>query len=189
MAIGYSQNNEDELISEYFKGYIGKLLDIGANDGITFSNSRSLIENGWQAVLIEPSLAFGKLSQLYFNNDKVTCINIGISDKESTEVWYELRDSLLATKNKALADSWKVPYTEVTAMFKPYSAISDNYDFINIDAEGEDWVILQQIDLTNVKCLCIEYGVYGNDIMNYCTRYGMKLLAKNFENMIFVRWK
>lgn len=187
MAVVYSQNDEDVVIADYFGDFVGKLLDIGANDGITFSNSRRLIEKGWQGVLVEPSLAFGKLSTLYFNNLNITCINIGISDKESTEVWYELQDSLLATKNKALADSWKVPYTEVTAMFKPYSAIADKYDFINIDAEGEDWVILQQIDLTNVKCLCIEYGIYDNEILAYCAKYGMKLLHKNFENMIFVR--
>ena len=43
----YSQNNEEQVILDYFGNKIGNLLDIGANDGITLSNSRKLIELGW----------------------------------------------------------------------------------------------------------------------------------------------
>ena len=52
----YSQNGEQKIILEYFQDkYKGKVLDIGANDGITLSNSRALIEKGWDGVLIEPA--------------------------------------------------------------------------------------------------------------------------------------
>ena len=39
----YSQNQEEEVIVSYFGNKIGNLIDIGAYDGITFSNSRKLL--------------------------------------------------------------------------------------------------------------------------------------------------
>ncbi len=47
------KRNEEQVILDYFGNKIGNLLDIGANDGITLSNSRKLIELGWSGDLIE----------------------------------------------------------------------------------------------------------------------------------------
>ena len=51
----YSQNNEEQIILNYFSGKKGTFLDIGANDGVTLSNVRALAELGWKGALIEPS--------------------------------------------------------------------------------------------------------------------------------------
>ena len=51
----YSQNFEDEVIAEYFGNFQGTLIDIGANDGKTLSNSHYIIEKGWKAHLFEPN--------------------------------------------------------------------------------------------------------------------------------------
>ncbi len=54
----YTQNNEEQIFIDYFKNQNPSelcVLDIGANDGKTFSNSLRLIELGWSAILIEPS--------------------------------------------------------------------------------------------------------------------------------------
>jgi hypothetical protein len=57
----YSQNHEDDIILMYFKSKVYPLeiakheftlLEIGANDGKTFSNSLRLIEAGFKAVLV-----------------------------------------------------------------------------------------------------------------------------------------
>ena len=53
----YSQFEQDKFIYEnYFinktKGYF---VDIGAHDGITFSNSKFFEELGWDGVCIEPN--------------------------------------------------------------------------------------------------------------------------------------
>jgi FkbM family methyltransferase len=191
--MSYSQNGEDLIIAEYFKERKGILLDIGANDGITFSNSRLLIEKGWYATLVEPSLAFDKLSELYKDNERVYCERLAVDTERRIEVWYELQDSLLSTKDKALADSRKIPYTTSEMQYVTYDDIPfrfkhyAGYNFINIDAEGSDWGILKQIHLDNVECVCIEFGTNTRFIVNYCSYFGMKLLHKNGENMIFVK--
>jgi hypothetical protein len=50
--VSYSQNKEEEVILNYFNGHVGTFVDLGANDGITFSNTRALAERGWKGVLI-----------------------------------------------------------------------------------------------------------------------------------------
>jgi len=51
----YSQNLEQNYILEYFKDRRGTFIDIGANDGLTLSNTRALVELGWRGVFVEPS--------------------------------------------------------------------------------------------------------------------------------------
>jgi hypothetical protein len=51
----YSQNNEQEIILNFFNGRIGRYLDIGAFDGVAASNTLALAELGWQGTVIEPS--------------------------------------------------------------------------------------------------------------------------------------
>ncbi len=66
------------------------------------------------------------------------------------------------------------------------------FDFITIDAEGNDWNILKQIDLNKVecKCLCIEYNTdfaLLNKYTEYVIPFGFKEIHRNYENVIFVK--
>jgi FkbM family methyltransferase len=64
--IDYSQSHEQRVILKYFAGQTGTFLDIGANDGLTYSNSRALALLGWRGVLVEPAeSAFRKLGAHY----------------------------------------------------------------------------------------------------------------------------
>jgi len=52
----YSQNNEQQVILDYFgEHYIGTFLDLGCNDGATFSNTRALGLRGWSGTLVDAS--------------------------------------------------------------------------------------------------------------------------------------
>jgi len=60
----YSQNNEEDVILNYFGSFVGTFLDCGANDGVTLSNTRALAERGWCGVLVEPSpKAYARLKE------------------------------------------------------------------------------------------------------------------------------
>jgi FkbM family methyltransferase len=196
--MAYSQNNEEQIILEYFKNSkIGHVLSIGENDGKTFSNSLALIERGWSADLVEPSpYAFELLKKQHENNDKVFCHNLAIG-LYTEEVTLHINDphipndvSLLATTKPEEKNRWgALKFNEVKVSQYTYSDFAGEvkYDFITIDAEGADWDILQQINLANVGCklLCIEHN--GKDIdkyRNYCEKYGMRQIAINAENII-----
>lgn len=184
----HSQNNEAAIIAKYFGGYVGTLLSIGECDGITFSNSYDLIEKGWAGVLVEPSEKnYNKIPP----REGVEVHNFGIG---STGIvpFYITPDGLLCSTSLDNAKRWVLPYEQVNTQFYSFADALGKFgykqfDFITIDAEGMDWIILQQIDLSNTRCLCIEYGDKTKEIINYCGKFGMNELHRNGENLILVK--
>jgi len=197
----YSQNNEEQVIVSFFGNKIGNLLDIGANDGITFSNSRKLLELGWSGELIEPAeKPFNKLKELYKDNKKVKLHNIAISDSRGMLTFYSSGEhvgngdsDLLSTLSIVDKQKWENSTVYLESKVQSLKWLDfynwQIYDFINIDAEGYDLSILKQMDLKELgcKCLCIEHnGHQYNDIMRELRRYNMKTLLVNNENLISV---
>lgn len=208
----YSQNNEDEIIFDYFKvnypekSGIETMIEIGANDGKTFSNSLLFVENGWNCTLIEPSpRAFKLLSNLHKNNPKVSLHNFGFGLFNGTQTFYEsggYKDgddvALYSSLNEDEIQKWKqdVQFVEVEADFITWldfrSQNQDKYDFISIDCEGFDLIILRQMDLNNLdcKCLCIEWNSIESvrqEILDYCKTFGFTELHRNPENLILTK--
>lgn len=205
----YSQNNEEKLIVDYFSSQDPKtlaVLDIGANDGKTFSNSLKVIELGWTAYLVEPSpKAFKKLSELHAGNERVKCCNYAIS-KESGFLELHESSSLITQDDVALVSSliesettkWKesnIGFEKVRVEAKTFTNFlwdvnHQRFDLINIDVEGVDYDVLTQIPLTAVDCqmLIIEFnGKEEEKYVDYCKNFGMRLVSKNPENLIFTR--
>jgi FkbM family methyltransferase len=209
----YSQNNEEEIIMNYFQGRTGTLLDIGANDGITLSNSYALVQNGWRAVLVEPSYnAYIRMLETHKGKDgQVIMFNAGIAKTTGLQPFFESGPyqgkgpdtALLSTMNAGELARWKgeVVFTECEAYFftladfltdlrsaGPYQ----KFNFVNIDAEGVDYDILQQMEFIDLQpeCICIEHNGKPDLIAGYvelCKRMGLRELARNAENLIFVR--
>lgn len=211
----YSQNNEDYLISEYFGGRTGRLLDIGANDGVTLSNSRLLIEKGWAADLVEPSpSAFARLENIYMDGAEeiffgdIQTYNFAIGTQTGEIEFWEsdghLGDdvALLSSGIQSHVEKWS-KHVKPDGKRQSFRKISvpcyrwedvwlsmNDYLFITIDAEGMDYEILEQIVLFETDCLCIEWA---NDpyqlakISDYAESYGLTEGHRNFENVIFFR--
>ena len=146
----YSQNNEQQIVLSYFSlaRHTPTLLDIGANDGITFSNSFALIELGWNAFLLEPSpKAFAKLQKLHENKANVVCLNYGLSSKTGKQKFFESGGyeqgedvALYSSTNEHEIKRWgdKVAFVETEANFKSVKSFFKMYDkeqfeFISID--------------------------------------------------------
>jgi FkbM family methyltransferase len=204
----YSQNHEESVILSHFGNYIGSLLDIGSNDGATLSNSRQLILNGWVGDLVEPSpRAFKKLMQLYNNNNSLTLHNIAITNEDKQAVLYEsdthlnkgdvglLSSTVVSEMNRWQNETFtpvKVPGKRFASFLK--MATFKTYDFISIDAEGNDLIILQQMNLDELKCscLCIEWNgskELENKYRSYMLNYSMYEIHRNAENIIYVKSK
>jgi FkbM family methyltransferase len=208
----YSQNDEEKIILEYFsKDKIEdlKVLDIGANDGITFSNSYELIKRGATGYLIEASKkTFKKMIEVHQNTKgKVYGFNYAIADKNGYMKFYESgtlinKDdhSLVSTLKPKEMDRWKstnIDFKEETVLAKTFKTFikecNDKYfDLITIDIEGYDWDVLTQIDLKAVKCqmLIVEWNTIEEvrtKFIDYARIFDMKLISSNPENLIFVK--
>jgi FkbM family methyltransferase len=205
----FSQNNEQEFILNFFKGENpkkNKFLDVGANDGKTFSNTHALALLGWGGVCIEPTnSAFLKLQKLYINNKNVKCINAGISN--ITDV-VEINESLnwvnseapvgiLSTlnsnnKGRFKGMNWKLSeiilYT-FKDLEKFYNLEEESYDFINIDVEGHELIVLNEIEglLSKCRLLCIERTedqLNNEKILNKLNNIGFKVGFETFDNYL-----
>ena len=192
----FSQNQEEDVILSYFKDKpVGQLLDVGANDGVTFSNSRALILSDWAGDLVEPDpVAFKQLTETYNPNVKYEprCFNCAISNTTGKFRFYSANDSLYST---VLASNRRhnPAFDELDVMHFKYSdflllAQKPSYDFITIDAEGLDLQILEQIDLSKTKLVCVEHN---GTVLKECNMLlnvaGFTTLLINAENIIGAR--
>lgn len=77
----YSEHDEEKYILEAVAFLpTGHFLDVGAYDGVRYSNTRALVEMGWSGVMVEPGLsAFQKLLGNYAGSDKVTLVHAALS--------------------------------------------------------------------------------------------------------------
>jgi len=204
----YSQYLEDKIVSEFAKkeNIVGNILDIGANDGKTLSNSLHFIENNWGATLIEASpISFNKMVELHKNNQRVQCLNVCLADVDKKSVFYHnithLHKNdcdLLSTISKENFIDSKNSGNEFTSFeidcytFKSIKKLLKykSYEIISIDIEGYDYEVLSQINLNEINCkvLIIEHNnnlVIKDKIINYCKLHNLsKILHDNMTNII-----
>lgn len=209
----YSQSGEQKIILDYFEGFRGTFLDVGANDGVTLSNTWALVVSGWSGVAVEPSpTAFNRLADNYINSgtlimsgESLCPVNAAITTADGPIDLYDSGThlkkgdvALLSTTVPKEMDRWKNSgevFTKTTVRGITFETLmkemgQSRFDFISIDAEGMDWQILQQINLTEVGCrlLCVEVNNGADSHFTlYAMKHGMRLLHSNYENRIYCR--
>lgn len=201
----YSQNNEEEIILNYFSDQEqGIFLDIGANDGITLSNVRALAEKGWKGCLVEPSIiCYEKAKENYKGFQRIRIENCAIGTTTGRVKFYESGShlnigdhSLVSSTIEEETKRWhKETFTETEVNQFTFADFKDlipfsNFDFISIDAEGLDYEILSQINLRiiNTKMVCVEHN--GKDIqkyIDYCAQFDLHEIHINAENIILAK--
>lgn len=172
----YSQNNEEAYILEAVAGIEkGRLLDIGAYDGRTFSNSAALIDRGWSAVLVEPSpVPLAALVERYARSPEVRVVGaMVIPDAKSPFTLMHVTGDAVSTTDAALRDVWassvafapayfpSVCPRTLVAVFEP----AEGFDFITIDVEDNNAAVLREVlgCAKLPKCICIEHTAGGRD--------------------------
>lgn len=199
----YSQNQEEQIILQYFGGYVGTALGLGENSGELYSNCLALIEKGWNACLVEPSpKAFPMLKELHKDRENVFCYEVAVGDKNGRLDFWESGEhvgngdvALLSTLKASEMNRWKgtTDFTKITVEavdFKnlmrrvPYSI----FEFISCDCEGFDLDIIKQInfDELGTRVLCVEWN--GIDLESYAEvmhPWGFNMIHSNAENIIW----
>lgn len=199
----YSQNNEEEIILQYFKGQIGVFADIGCNDGITLSNTFALSSYGWRGLLVDASpAAFSKLWELYGRSKDHDIFHCALADHDGE---IEFNDSgellgggdvgLVSTLHNHEMDRFKsvLDYKKVSVPCLTWKTLIEksrfkHFDFVSLDIEGSEMDVLPHIDLSKTDMICVEFN--GNQALkNEYEKYlsGFKLIHTNTENLIYAR--
>lgn len=174
----YSQEGQDKFIYEtFFKGQqYGFFVDCGANDGITYSNTKLFEELGWNGICIEPiPSAFEKLKQ----NRSCYCIEAAVG-KES-EYEFNCIEGY-AEMLSGIVDKYDPKHLErIDREIKTYGGSRKTikvkgFDFnkidvtqinyLSIDVEGGESEIIDSIDFNKfkIKVISLEnnYGIKYN---------------------------
>jgi FkbM family methyltransferase len=132
------------------------LVDIGAHDGISGSNSRSLLEQGWRGLLVEPLPAiFAHLRDNSRSLHQVTCVQAACSDRDGTASIYIGKDGGAGQMSSLSRDpsilpnlsekSVNVPTVTLSTLFAKY-AIPKDFGVLLIDTEGWDLTVLRGLE-------------------------------------------
>lgn len=196
----YSQNNEQEIILNYFSqhtmGNGGKFMDIGAFDPFKFSNTRSLYERGWHGIYVEPSpICFQRFKDEYKNDIRIHLINAAIGKEDGMVTFYEANGDAISTTSVQHKQKWEknpnVLYTEIPVrcigMQSFMSQFGMGIDFLSLDTEGTNYELFSMLPndfIHRLKMICIEHDNQHQIIMRKLASFGFRQLALNNENLI-----
>ena len=162
----YSQNGEDGVLQEIIKELHLNiedmwLVDVGAYDGISYSNFRKLIEQGANAILIEPCLVGGaceekylKLQHLSKQFPKVKTLNhfTKITNKEKSDNGY----NWCHHSHKICGNyDFNPPQKTLDESLLEIQNLPLDYDILNIDIDSYDHDVWMEHKL-NPKIVIIE---------------------------------
>jgi FkbM family methyltransferase len=205
--MNYSQNNEQEIIINLFKGKRdGTFLDIGANDGVTLSNTFALANNyGWTGLLVEASpKAYERLLKNYELIDRdIDLQNVAIGKEDGFLDFYESGEllnkgdiGLVSTGVYGELSRWyslKMPFEKIKVPMTSFATMLARsrhtyFDLLSIDIEGMELDVLPQIDFKKleIKVAVIEFN--GLNLIKYNNimfPQGFKLVHTNPENLIY----
>ena len=137
----WSENGEDGILDYIFDCLgigSGTCVDIGACDGILWSNTRNLIVNNkWSALLIEKETeSFEKLRETYKGHETVLCAQEAVNSDQNNI------DSILKKHDIPL-----------------------NFDLLSIDVEGNEYHILHAMNKYTPTVLIVDFNPsMGNDV-------------------------
>jgi len=202
----FSQNDEESTIIDYFRAKPTKaatFLDLGANDGVTLSNTRKLVQHGWHGVLVDASpKAFERLRLNCKGWEGLSCYHIALAAydgkitlQESGELLSDKDVALVSSVNQSEVDRFKpaVRYESVVvpcftwATFLEASPIK-KFAMISMDIEGSELDVLPHMDLSYTQLLVIEWNG-REDLRREYDKYlhGFKIIYTSGENLIYAR--
>lgn len=207
--ISFSQCGED-LIVKFIFDYLGihrpTYIDIGAHHPHYISNTALFYKNGCRGINIEPDPVLFNEFIKYRKEDKN--LNIGISDSNGERDFYIISSPSLNTFSKEEADKYSqegnfkiksVEKIKVKTLKNVIDECSNSVfpQYLSIDAEGVDEIIIKEIDFENNYpiVICIETisfstsgnGIKNTDLINFIIDKGYLLYADTYINTIFVK--
>tara|TARA_B100000902_G_C27105831_1_gene811098 strand:- start:7 stop:819 length:813 start_codon:yes stop_codon:yes gene_type:complete len=214
----FGQMCEDFLVNLIFKNKTdGTYIDIGAHDGIRFSNSYAFSILGWKGICVEAHPDYYDICYNNRNNDNTKIMNVCCSNVDSDKVTFYLNyRGSLSTLNPDLNDVYKKDYkgyyidknhTEKVQNFRngPIEINSrsmdsiieenseylnkENIDLISIDVDGSEKFVLPGFDILKYKprVIIFEVSVVRSVVEDYMKSTDYYKLYDNNLNAIYCR--
>jgi len=186
----YSQIRQDEkIISRLHNKKNGFFVDIGANDGTTFSNTKTLEESlGWTGICVEANI---KPFKICAETRKCKTINLAVFSHKGTVNFSSCANSLIG----GVKDSFDKGHQELSGKndtFKDWEVKADTLfnilednnapiyiDYISMDTEGSELLILEKFFEQNNGKYRIKYMDLEHNYNHVKIRKIVTLLENN----------
>lgn len=204
----YSQEGEDMILRRLFeKQQTGFYVDVGAHHPKRFSNTYFFYKRDWRGINIDAMpnsmKAFAKIRPRDINIEKP------VSDKKEVLTYYAFNEPALNGFSKKLSEkrdgqeNYFVEFT-IDIQTSTLEEILDNslpkdqkIDFLSIDVEGLDFIVLKSINFEKYKPKAILVEILGsslkdieeNEITTYLEQYDYSIYAKAVNTVIFIENK
>jgi len=198
---------QDRYLNEkvFFGKRDGFFIDIGAHDGVTYSNSCFFErELGWSGICVEPIL---EVFELLEKSRTAKCIQAAVCGTSGVKTFTRIAGApeMLSGIRRSydqrhlnriglelVRDGGKLEDIEVRGMtFGELMALTDRpVDFCSIDTEGSEFEIMSAVDFTmeNVpRCFVIENNYASHEVENLMTSHGYYLIQRLSSDEVYLK--
>lgn len=205
-AHSYSQAGQDLIAHRFFKCYPPNsrfFIDVGAFDGINYSNTRLFFDHGWKGLCLEPvEKNYQKLEDAY-RNTKVETLQVAAADYDglmelnvATIPWAPEWGSDVSTTSEQARQKWdNYVWTKETVAVTTLDALLaarqvESVAYISIDVEGSEVAVLRGFDLEkyNPALIIVEYSDQSerDELISHTEPKGYFLWHDNHQDLFFV---
>lgn len=183
----FSQNGEDDYLAQtvFRDQHTGRFLEIGAHDGVTFSNTLLFERLGWVGTCVEPVPAnFEQLRQ----NRACRCLSKAVVGAGGSERF--VVDVAHPDISGYRRTCGPVIHPEQMTLGE---LLDDDYDLVSIDTEGTELDILQAYDFSRpprvfvVEHDTIHIGSTEHELIEFFRGKPYRLIHRFPFNLVFLR--
>lgn len=206
--VSYSQAGEDVIIDVLFSD-VGILyptyLELGTNDPKMGNNTYKFYRKGSAGVLVEAAPSLIPRIKKSRPKDKVLNVGAGVKSGETLQFFefdssgmntFDEQEAKIRVENgHKVKQSTKIPILSVNDILA--SHFSPTPDFLSIDIEGLDLMVLKSLDWQKypIPVVCVETCLFSNthirgqdkEIPAYMESIGYFAYGNTYINTIFVR--
>lgn len=201
-----SQYKQDQFLDKviFRKKKNGFFIDIGAHDGVSFSNTYFFEKKrNWNGVCIEPNpKVYKKLIKTRNSYNYNVCIGNKNDDVEFTQItgYSEMLSGVTSKYDKEhkkrITDEIKQNGGDINVI-KSKMIILDTIeelknqliDFVSIDTEGNELEILKSINFkkNNIKCIVVENNYQKIELKEHLSNNGFVCIYTLHTDQIFLK--
>jgi FkbM family methyltransferase len=190
----FAQHGEDLLIEQLLPK-VESFIDIGANDGVLFSNTYKFAKTGAHGLCLEPSPStFFKLRLNHLFHPKVKCVRAAVSNRPGSlpfiEDGYEAVLSRVAgpvheesSEQSNLTATIDVPAFTLGQILSKHKSFQET-DLLSIDVEGHERQILEGMNDTSLRARIIILETDKSDIDSLMQLPALKAYRPSYTNGI-----
>lgn len=169
-----------EIYERLFGDRPGTFVDVGAYDGITYSNTSCLAEAGWEGLMIEPHPKYyGECVQRYAGNPRIRMLNQCIGEFDGKLMLYTA--GCLSTTDPQIVKAYEsIPWArsllddgkvecQVNKLDSILAELPREFEVLGIDTEGTEIDVLRGFSLDWWKPKLV--------IVEACEHHPEKILA------------